>query len=125
MCIRDRVESEQTVSLERQYSNTSLSFLYWLVPLIAVVLLGAAAAVFLRSQPAVEKVDAFAMPEDVNPFTVLTLLRDIRQRNGIADDKAIELESSIQQIERSWFGKEAAQQADLRELARTWLDQAS
>ena len=121
----DLVESEQTVSLERQYSNTSLSFLYWLVPLIAVVLLGAAAAVFLRSQPAVEKVDAFAMPEDVNPFTVLTLLRDIRQRNGIADDKAIELESSIQQIERSWFGKEAAQQADLRELARTWLDQAS
>ena len=121
----DLVESEQTVSLERRYSNTSFSFLCWLVPLIAVVLLGATVAVFLRGQPAVEKAEGFAMPEEVNPFTVLTLLRDIRQRNGIADDKAIELESSIQRIERSWFGKEAGQQADLRELARNWLDQTS
>ena len=126
----DLVESDQEVSLERQYSNTGFGFLYWLVPLIAFALLATAAGIFLLRQPAVENVDQFAMPEEVNPFTVLTLLRDIRERNGIANEKAIELEDSIQLVERSWFGKETAgkeadQQADLQTLARTWLDQVN
>lgn len=119
----DLVESEQAVSLEREYSNVGFGFLYWLVPLIALLLLGASALLFLRGKPAVETVDKFAMPEDVNPFTVLTLLQGIRERNGIANEKAVELESSIQQVERSWFGKEPHEQANLEELARTWLDQ--
>ena len=120
----DLVETEQDVSLERQYSNAGFNFLYWLVPLIAMMFLLAGLVVFLRKQPATETVEKFTMPEDVNPFTVLTLLRDIRQRNGIANEKAIELENSIQQVERSWFGKEDQQQPDLQKLARTWIEQA-
>jgi len=122
----DLVDSEQVVSLERQYSNAGWSFLYWLVPLVGLALLAAVAFAFVYKRPVVEPAAKFTMPEDVNPFTVLTLLRDIRQRNGIADDKAIELESSIEEVERSWFGKEKeSSQLDLTKLARTWLEQTS
>ncbi|QEG20449.1 hypothetical protein [Mariniblastus fucicola] len=121
----DLVDSEQNVSLERRYSNPGWSFLYWLVPVIAVLLLVTSALLFVFSRPKVEKVSQFEMPEDINPFTVLTLLRDIRQRNGIATDKAVELEDSIQQVERSWFGKDSHSDANLEELARTWLEQTS
>ena len=72
-----------------------------------------------------EVVKKFDMPEEVNPFTVLTLLRDIRQRNGISNEKTVELEDSILEVERSWFGKEKSEPSDLEELARIWLEQAS
>lgn len=85
----------------------------------------AAAFTFMFSRPKEQAVAKFAMPEDVNPFTVLTLLREIRQRNGIADDKAVELASSIEEVERSWFGKEQSDEVDLKKLARTWLDRAN
>jgi len=111
----DLVDSEQVVSLERQYSNA----------VVGLALLAAVAFAFVYKRPVVEPAAKFTMPEDVNPFTVLTLLRDIRQRNGIADDKAIELESSIEEVERSWFGKEKeSSQLDLTKL-RTWLEQTS
>ena len=121
----DLVDAEQTVSLERRYSNAGWGFLYWLIPLIVIGLFGLSLLAWLLGRKPKETIIKFEMPEDVNPFTVLTLLRDIRQRNGISNEKATELENSIQEVERSWFGKEKADPSNLEELARNWLEQAS
>ena len=65
----------------------------------------------------------FEMPSDVNPFTVLTLLKDIRNRNGIGNEQGIELQNSINRIEQFYFGEEdETKPEDLEKVARQWLD---
>ena len=70
--------------------------------------------------------DRFAVPEDVNPFTVLTLLKDIRQRNGISSQQAEELETSINRVQKYYFAKEVTgeQSEDLASLANHWVKKA-
>lgn len=121
----DLVDAEPTISLERSYSGASWSFLYWLVPVIGLLFFAMAGLIVFLARPKQKTAAKFEMPEDVNPFTVLTLLRDIRQRNGISNEKANELEESIREVERDWFGKERGSQENLEELAQTWLEQAS
>ena len=43
------------------------------------------------------------MPEVVTPFSVLGLLREIEQRNGLSAPQLRELSTSIQQLERHYF----------------------
>lgn len=121
----DLVDAEQTISLERSYSGANWSFLYWLIPVIALLFFAMTGLIVFLARPKPQAAAKFEMPEDVNPFTVLTLLRDIRQRNGISNEKANELEDSIREVERTWFGKERGSQENLEELAQTWLEQAS
>ena len=62
---------------------------------------------------------------DVNAFSVLTLLNDIKQRNGISAELSQELQSSINRVEESYFGSEdAADTENLAELAQTWVKRA-
>lgn len=65
--------------------------------------------------------------QEINPFTVLTVLRDIKQRNGIDDKKAEELSQSINRVEAYYFGR--AQQEitseDLKTLAQRWVQQSN
>lgn len=122
----DLVEVEQQVDLEKSYASFSWGFLYWLVPVILFGLIGVTALVVaLNRRPAVVE-RRFTVPDDVNPFTVLTLLQDIQRRNGITNENAIELEKSINRIESLYFGKANGdkQQEDLQELAVRWVRQA-
>ena len=124
----DLVSVEQTIALEKSYEEFSWTFLYWLLPLIVIGLVAGAFGIHLMSQPQEQAASRFAVPEDVNPFTVLTLLKDIKQRNGISSEKATELQSSIHLVEEQYFSKSDSDQKelgeDLSELARKWVDLA-
>ena len=122
----DLVEAEKQVDLERSYAAFNWSFLYWLIPLIVVALVGVAGLVHVSQKPAVVKQERFAVPEDVNPFTVLTLLKDIRQRNRISSQQAEELETSINRVQKYYFAKEVTgeQSEDLASLANHWVKKA-
>ena len=121
----DLVEAEQQVALERSYASVSWRFLYWLVPLIAFSLVAIAAVWYSLKKPAEDMGERFAMPDDVNPFTVLSLLKDIRSRNGISHEQGVELESSIHRIEEHYFGDETEESPDdLASVAETWLRRA-
>ena len=81
--------------------------------------------IFIASKPKQVARERFEMPQDVNPFTVLTLLKDIRTRNGISNEKSIELQNSIEHIEQQYFGDEENNQpVKLEDVARNWLRQA-
>jgi hypothetical protein len=123
----DLVEAEKTVELEKVYATGwGWGFLYWLIPLIVLGLAGAGALVFISNQPAAVIEERFTIPDDINPFTVLTLLQDIKRRNGISNEQAVELESSINRVEQYYFGKSESDQEteDLEQLAQTWVRQA-
>ncbi len=123
----DLVEAEKTVELEKVYANGfQWGILYWLIPLIVLGLVGVGALVFASSQPGEVAEERFTIPADINPFTVLTLLQDIKRRNGISNEQAVELERSINRVERYYFGKSESDQEteDLEQLAQTWVQQA-
>ena len=121
----DLVQVSRTIELEKNYEVFSWSFLYWLIPMFVMGLLGLTALIYFIGRPTVEVAQRFNMPEDVNPFTVLTLLKDIKARNGISDEKGRELQKSINRIEEFYFGEAAEQQPDdLNDIARSWINQA-
>ena len=121
----DLVEVEQTVALEKRYESFSWRFLYWLIPLIAVGLFGMAGLIYVSKKPKQVQQARFNVPEDINPFTVLTLLKDIKRRNGISNEKSIELENSINRVEQYYFGKSESEISDdLKDLAQQWVNQA-
>jgi len=56
---------------------------------------------------------------------VLTLLKDIKERNHLTDAWSDELDSSIDRIEQSYFGEAASEEpGDLSDLAETWVKRA-
>jgi hypothetical protein len=112
------------VDLEQRYSEPDRGWLWW----IPVGLALAGLAVFagrrwLRPRAAAEA--RFQVPETVNPFTVLGVLRDIQSQNGLTPDAHTELEREIAQLEALYFGDARANgEPDLRQVAERWVSRA-
>ena len=84
-----------------------------------------AGLIYVSKKPKQVQQARFNVPEDINPFTVLTLLKDIKRRNGISNEKSIELENSINRVEQYYFGKSESEISDdLKDLAQQWVNQA-
>ena len=121
----DLVEVSQAIELEKNYSVFSWSFLYWLIPLVVLGLFGLCGLIYATSRPEQVVEKRFNLPEDINPFTVLTLLRDIKERNGISNEQGVELQNSINRVEQYYFSQsENVDAEDLEQLAKTWVRQA-
>ena len=121
----DLVEVSQAIELEKNYSVFSWSFLYWLIPLVVLGLFGLSGLIYATSRPEQVVEKRFNLPEDINPFTVLTLLRDIKERNGISNEQGVELQNSINRVEQYYFSQsENVDAEDLEQLAKTWVRQA-
>ena len=54
------------------------------------------------------------MPETLTAFSVLGLLRDIQQNNGLGENQKRELAASIDELERHYFAESAARPPDLK-----------
>ena len=121
----DLVAAEPTMTLEAEYGNARSAIWYWLAPLAAIGLIGVGIAVFVLQPKPEEQKKSFAVPQDVNPFTVLSLLKDIKHRNGISEQQAEELQSSINRIESYYFGDQNEDSPqDLESVAKTWVAKA-
>lgn len=116
---------EPVVTLEKRYGKANLAYLYWLLPIVAIGIMGGVFATLRLSRPRSAPESRFQLPEDINPFTVLTLLKDIKERNHLTDAWSDELDSSIDRIEQSYFGETASEEpGDLSDLAETWVKRA-
>lgn len=84
----------------------------------------AAAAAFLvrrsRRKARPER-PAYAVPAEVNPFSVLNLLRRMRQDAKLAPEMAAPLEESIARVEQYHFNRGTGDAPDLREIAASWV----
>lgn len=116
---------ERVISLEEQYGETSNAALWWAlgIGLGVVALLGLVIALLPKEQEA--RRARFEVPEQVTPFTVLGLLKDIEANNGLTPKRKSELSSSINRIEQFYFGEQPeAEEPNLTDIARSWVRQA-
>jgi hypothetical protein len=100
-----------------------MTWLWWtgggFVAFLAVLV----AALRLRKRkPAA--VSRFTLPDRLTPFTVLGLLQQIRENNGLAEGQRKELKQSIALLERHYFADEANGAVDLKALAEDWVRRA-
>jgi len=124
----DLAAVERVVSLEQKYGDVRRP---WMWGLLAVVPIGLVAVLGVRGiagrrRPTEEA--RFKVPESMTPFSVLALLRNIADRNGLEPEERNELSSSIEEIERHYFaltnGNGSTTKPDLKGLAETWIRRA-
>ena len=129
----DLAEVESTVSLERTYGKKSLAWLGWLiVGFCALMALVVGGTVFALTRPKKQqRTRRFAMPQQVTPFTVIGLLKDIQANNGLSPSTKQELASSINRLEQHYFadtngnGAPSGDESDLTQVAEKWLRQTN
>ncbi len=126
----DMVAAEAEVSLENEYGKPVNK---WLVAALAgggLLILGLA-VVFLsrRTGPPAAPVTSYALPEEITPFTVISLLQRIRDDRTLRmpDTQREELTESIRTLERDFFAASAGPggATDLREIAQSWVRRAA
>ena len=120
---------EQEVTLQQTWDKPD-SGNYILYGGILLALLCIAATVtylYLRSTPE-SKTQAHAVwhvPDDITPFSVLTLLKSIQSENGMSSQFRADLTQSISQIEGYYFASKAdVPKPDLAAEARSWVGKA-
>jgi hypothetical protein len=119
----DLASVESQISLEQQYGEPSNAFIWWIVGGL-VVGLAILVCFILMPKPEV-KLDRvkFAMPEEVTPFTVLGLLKNIQTNNGLSSSGQQELTTTINRVEEYYFFDQG-DAPDLGGIAREWVAKA-
>ena len=121
----DMVEAEPVITLDRDLAKPNYAWLWIGLPLAAVLLIGVGCLAFFRPAAKPQVAEGFEIPEQVNAFTVLSLLKDIKHKNGIDQKQRDELNVSINRIEQFYFGEDKeAEPGDLGSLASTWVSKA-
>ena len=121
----DLAAVEREVSLEQDYGEPSRTSLWWTLGLMATVPVSLLALFRFAPKRNRQTVKRFQLPQTVTPFTVLGLLKDIEQNNGLDAPKQQELASSINRIETYYFeGGNGQQEPNIQEIAETWVRQS-
>jgi hypothetical protein len=122
----DLSEAQPIVSLEARYGTPRRMWPWILGGVLAVVAIGGVGAAVIASRPRAQGAShRYAIPDDLTPFNVLGLLREIQQNDGLNEAGHRQLTVDIQRIERYYFaanGEDAA--PDLKQIAESWAGQA-
>ncbi len=96
------------------------------IAMIGLPLLALAAGLvwFMRRPRAEREVSGYQLPEQLTPFTVLGLLKDIERTNGLNPDGRQELAASIHRLEDYYFSEASGDEPDLVGIATTWVRKA-
>ncbi len=121
----DLVSVEPEISLVARYGERSLAWL-WL-PLVGLALVAAGGVAAFRAARGRhgEAAPRFQLPDELTPFTVLGLLRDIQHNDGLGPADREELGASIDRLERHYFADAKEHEPDLRQIAADWLARSS
>lgn len=117
----DMVAADAIVPLTARYGSTSYAWA-WIAG-IAVVVLGLVAWLISKAarRPAKASARKFTMPSQVTPFTVLGLLENIQQNNGLNEAGHRELAATIDGLQKHYFVEPQGADPDLQGIARNWV----
>ncbi len=122
----DMVAAGPVVSLTRDYGRAGPPLWAVLGAFVCVALLALAAfKIFVPSGGAPTAPPRFAVPAELTPFTVINLLRRMREDGSIANRHGGELDAEIARLEAHYFGKAAEHEPDLEGVARDWVQRAA
>jgi len=109
------------VDLQETYAKTGFPW-GWVFTGLSAALAVLGALWWRRiQQPAPAPASAFTLPDDLNPLTVLGLLRRIRERARLAAPDLGELDKTIADLEAGYFGRQPHSAPDLNATARHWI----
>ncbi len=118
----DLAAVERVVSLEEAYGSPSYAWIYWVLILALVGVLVFVALWKLKKAPVTNEVTRYQMPDQITPFTVLGLLKQIQRDNGFEESEQQALAASITKVERFYFDEEPeGDQPELQGLAQEWV----
>jgi hypothetical protein len=117
----DLVAVEPAIALAERYASRDLSRVWIALAALTLALVVAGLSVWLwrRRRPA--PASRFALPGELTPFTVIGLLRDIQQNNGLSDPAHRELVASISRLERHYFLAAEQVEPNLHDIAERWV----
>jgi hypothetical protein len=96
----------------------------WWMPAGFLAIAGAVFGWMRLQRPKLAAEARFKVPDSVNPFTVLGLLRSIQSNNGLAAEQHKELSAEIQTLEQHYFGEAQPSTPDLNRIAEHWVGRA-
>ncbi len=120
----DLLSVDSVIGLERSYGESSRLWMIWVGAAIVLVLGGGLAWRRWGNPAAVADESGLRLPEEVTPFTVIGLLREIERRHALDSQSESELGAQIQHLERHYFQNGTTDELDLRSIAEGWLEKA-
>ncbi len=121
----DLASVEPVVSLEQEYGEPQQTWHWWLLGGVLLAAAGVVAFLFLRNPADVAVARRFELPDQLTPFTVLGLLKDIESNNGLSKDRQTQLAGAINRLEEYYFYDRQGEEPDLKGIARDWVRQAT
>jgi hypothetical protein len=120
----DLLTVESNISLVEKYGTTNYA---WLWPIMALLAAGLAAVVLVVISPRRTQQTAaprFELPDEITPFTVLGLLRQIERNNGFDVNDKQELATCIDRLEQHYFLHVEGEEPGLEEILTNWISRA-
>ncbi|MEM6672153.1 MAG: hypothetical protein AAF726_04880 [Planctomycetota bacterium] len=117
----DLMTASLVVDLEQSYMGDG-AFNWWL--LLILPALAAIGFVFFKTiDGGSGEVQAVGpqVPDEINPFSVLALLGEVKRANHKDEGVLRELDATVLRIERQYFGEAADENVDLRTIAQDWV----
>ncbi len=122
----DLVAASQTIILEQNYSQKNSKWLG--LALLLFLILGLIALKFKRrnltSSGSKENISNFNVPNEITPFSVLGLLRKIHKEKDFPEDIQLQLDESIESVEKQYFDREDERSLNLKNIAEEWVNRA-
>ncbi|HAA68135.1 MAG TPA: hypothetical protein DCE55_03240 [Planctomycetaceae bacterium] len=122
----DLVSVEKTVALEQNYGQSGYRWYFGATIIGASLLVIAGSLVmFMKKRDVHSAEPSIAMPSEVNAFTVLGLLKQIREKHTADSAPGRELANAIANLEVEFFSKQGSSPSDLEALARSWIQRTA
>jgi hypothetical protein len=118
----DLMTAEMVVQLGADYGGEG-SRSAW--PWLLLLALGGAAAWLMRPRGDGDlgpEASGLAVPDEITPVTVLSLLGEVRRANHMDAAVQRELDATVLEIERRYFGADEGAEIDLRTIAQQWVE---
>ncbi|MCB1096958.1 MAG: hypothetical protein KDN22_15390 [Verrucomicrobiae bacterium] len=124
----DLASATQVISLEQRYGEPQSDWI-WGASVAGFILIMSIAGFFvLRGTPGrdIDDPTGYRIPDEITPFSIVTLLRRIHSDAKLSDNDRSELGQSIAELERHFFnrGSDAAS-PDLKAIAENWIRKAA
>ncbi|MGK0187119.1 MAG: hypothetical protein ACI9R3_002905 [Verrucomicrobiales bacterium] len=124
----DLATATQTISLEQQYGDTGNDWIWGTVIFAFMILVAIAVYRILLAAPEDDTAEeaGYRIPEEITPFSIVTLLRRIHTDAHLSDSERNELGQSIAELERHFFNRESeTEEPNLKAIAECWIRKAA